>query len=99
FLSKRIEGNIEKGIDYFQKAINEDAGYAQAYAGIADCYSLLGSYGAMPEREALRLARPLAEKALTLCPNLAEAHASLGFIKAYSGEGRGAEKLFHRAIK
>ena len=99
FLGKRIETNITKAVKYFQQAISEDPDFVQAHAGIADCYALLGSYGAMPESKALVKAKPEAERALELNANLAEAHASLGFIKSYCWEWSEAEKHFERAIQ
>jgi TolB-like protein/Flp pilus assembly protein TadD len=100
FLGKRMAGEIKKSIEYFHKAIEQDSNYAQAYAGIADCYSLLGSYGVMPEKEALRRARPAAERALKLEPTLTEAYTSLGFINTfYDWDWAGAEQHFQRAIE
>ena len=43
-----------KAVEEFQRAIRLDPGYSLAFAGLADSYNLLGSYGAMPMREATR---------------------------------------------
>jgi DNA-binding winged helix-turn-helix (wHTH) protein/tetratricopeptide (TPR) repeat protein len=100
FLDKRTEADIRKGIEYFRKAIAEDALYAAAYTGIADGYILLAAYGAMPEKEALGMAKTCAERALELDQTLAEAHTSLGFIKTfYSWDWAGAESHFKKAIE
>ena len=37
--NKRTEEGLNKGIEYFQQAIDKDPSYALAYAGLADCYS------------------------------------------------------------
>ena len=60
----------------FAKAIEIDPLYARAYAGIANCdLRLDGWYNvAKPAGEILAMA----EKALALDPNLAEAHAARG---------------------
>ena len=54
---------------------------------------------ALPPREAIPKARAAAIRALELDETLAEAHASLGVIKAYDWDGPRAEKEFKRAIE
>jgi TolB-like protein/Tfp pilus assembly protein PilF len=101
FWNKRSVEGHQKAIEYFQKAVALDPNYAQAYAGLADSYALLGSWSnlVMPRREAMSQARAAAEKALALDDSLADAHASLGFVKMhYDWDFSGAEKEFQRAI-
>jgi tetratricopeptide (TPR) repeat protein len=76
--NKRTETEINRAIKYFEEAIGRDSNYALAYAGLADCYSILGYYGFRRANVMFPRARGLAEKALSLDANLAEAHASLG---------------------
>jgi serine/threonine protein kinase len=45
YWNKRTVESLNKGIQYFQQAIDSDPNYALAYAGLADSYSLLGSQG------------------------------------------------------
>ncbi|MFY9530335.1 MAG: tetratricopeptide repeat protein [Candidatus Acidiferrales bacterium] len=97
--NKRTEEGLNKGIEYFQQAITKDPTYALAYSGLADCYSLLPTYGFVPPKEAFPKAKEAALKALQLDETLAEAHASLGFIKTqYDWDWSGAEREFQRAI-
>ena len=42
YWNKRTPEWMRKGIDNFHLAIQKDPGYALAYAGLADCYALLG---------------------------------------------------------
>ena len=72
---------IMKAIEYFEQAIAMDANYALAYSGLADCYSVLGSWenGTLAPAVAMPKAKAAAEKALTLDIMLVEAHASLAF--------------------
>ena len=86
YLLGRDEWNARTGthlaaaVVYFRQAIDADPGYAPAYAGLADSYSLLGAdFGGMPRDEAAREAVRNASTALSLDPTLGEAHASLGF--------------------
>jgi TolB-like protein/Flp pilus assembly protein TadD len=78
--SKRTADNIQEGAKFFEKAIEIDPNYAAAYAGLADCYSMLVNYSVLPGSEAFPKAKDAAEKALALDENLAEAHAARAFI-------------------
>jgi tetratricopeptide (TPR) repeat protein len=42
---KRGESNLRAALECFRTALELDPEYALAYAGIADCYSILGVYG------------------------------------------------------
>jgi len=102
YWNKRTEAGLKKGIEYFHQAIDLDPNYALAYAGIADCYSLLGwdLFGALPPREALPIAKAAAKKALETDDSLAEAHNSLAWTKlAFDWDWMGAEREFKRAIE
>ncbi|MGH9943777.1 MAG: tetratricopeptide repeat protein, partial [Pyrinomonadaceae bacterium] len=98
--NKRTLESIWKGVEYFEQAITLDPRYALAYAGLADSYTLLGAveYGALPPDEAMRKARTHALKALELDDTLAEAHASLGYVKIFDWDWAGAEREYQRAI-
>ena len=88
-----------KAVEDFQRAIRLDPGYSLAFAGLADSYNLLGSYGEMPMREAHEKAKAAAQKAVDLDDQVAEAHTSLGAIIAgYDWEWAKAERHFLRAI-
>jgi len=100
FWNKRTAPDYRKAISYFKKATDVDAGYSLAYAGIADCYNLLGSYGDVSPREAFPRARASAMKALELDPNLAEAHTSLAYaLQNFYWDWKGAEREYERAAK
>ncbi|HEX8423459.1 MAG TPA: tetratricopeptide repeat protein, partial [Pyrinomonadaceae bacterium] len=71
-----------------------------AYAELADCYALLNWYVEPPPASAFEQAKQAALKAVEADPNLAEAHASLGYIKLhYEHDWAGAEAEFRRAIE
>src|SRR5262249_19703213 len=72
----RETGRLKESIDYFKQAIAKDSGYALAYAGLADSYSVLSER--LPKAERLEMQKTsceTAKKALELDDNLAEAHA------------------------
>jgi TolB-like protein/Tfp pilus assembly protein PilF len=98
--NKRSEAALKRGIEYFQKAIDKDAGYSSAYTGLADSYYILGYYNWLPPKEAYPKARAAAIKALELDDSVAEAHASLGAVKRdFDWDFVDAEKEFRRAFE
>jgi TolB-like protein/Tfp pilus assembly protein PilF len=100
--NRRTTESLTNAITYFQQAIQTDPGYAPSYAGLADCYSLLGSapYTALPPREAFPKAEAAARKALEIDGGLAEAHVSLGYAElVYYRNFPQAEKEFQRALQ
>jgi TolB-like protein/DNA-binding winged helix-turn-helix (wHTH) protein len=85
---------------HFEVAIRLDPGFALAYAGLADTYSLEPWWGGMAPREAFPKARAAVQQALRLDDNLAEAHTSLGFIHLYyDWDLAAAAGDFERAIQ
>jgi adenylate cyclase len=80
----------------FARAIELDPNYARAYAGIAVCDSRLRShYGVeIPVEEIL----VNTNKALTIDPNLAEAHATKGFALAVGDRRTEAAAAFEEAL-
>jgi TolB-like protein/Tfp pilus assembly protein PilF len=99
FWNKWTDEDIKKGIKYFQQAIDEDPNYALAHAGLAEAYNTLSFYGQMYPADAFPKAKELAERALELDPELAEAHIALAFVKTYyEWDWKGGEESFKRAI-
>lgn len=97
---ERTEENTKKALRYFEQATKVDPGYAIAYSGMADAYSILSDYGWMAPEEALPLAMLYARKALELDDELAEAHGSMGLVLSnYKWDLGGAEKELKRAIE
>jgi TolB-like protein/Tfp pilus assembly protein PilF len=102
FWNKRTTESLTKAVSYFQKAIQYDSAYAPAYAGLADCYSLLGSapFTALAPKEAFLKSEEAARKALELDSSLAEAHVSLGYSElVYHRDFIAAKKEFQEAIR
>jgi len=99
YWTRRYHGGLKAALEQFQKAIEEDAGYALAYAGLADAYSFMGIYAVQKPRIAFALAEPAVERALAIDPDLPEAHASLAFIRVSSDwNWPEAEREFRRAL-
>src|SRR6266571_4902468 len=77
--NRRNAEGLGKAIQYLEQAIAEDATYAPAYAGLADCLATLGFWGFVSADEGCGKAKKLALQALEIDPALAEAHASLAW--------------------
>jgi TolB-like protein/Flp pilus assembly protein TadD len=100
FWNRRMEADLEKGIEFFQRALDLDPTYALAYAGLADCFVMLGNYDLLPPREAYPRGKAAALRALELDHTLAEAHSTLAFINhVYDWDWQAAEKAFKLAIE
>jgi tetratricopeptide (TPR) repeat protein len=98
--NKRTTDGINEALGNFNQALELYPNYAQAYAGRADCYNMLATYGAKPPKEAFPMARAAAYKALALNNTLAEAHAALAYT-TFRGDWNWheAEKEFKEAIR
>jgi serine/threonine protein kinase len=100
--SRHTAESITEALDFYQKAILSDPQYARAYAGMADCYSLLGftPYATMAPAEAFPRARAAAEQALALDHSLAEAFRSRGQCKfLHEWDWSGAEADFRKSAE
>ena len=89
--------SFEFAREMYSKAIELDPNYALAFAGIADCCSLLYQYADSSE-ENQRQAEETSGKALELDSELAEAHASRGLALSIGKDYTRAEEHFEKAI-
>ncbi len=100
FFNRRTLPDFERAVEYFQRAIQLEPGYARAYAGLADCYAQMAGYHLGPANELMPKARAAALKALAIDPDLPEAHTALALIvQDYEWDWQTAEKEYRRAIE
>jgi serine/threonine-protein kinase len=100
YWTRRYHGGLMAALEEFQKAIEEDAGYAMAYAGLADAYTFMGIYSVQRPRTAFAAASAAVERALAIDPDLAEAHTSLASIRLHNDwNWPEAEREFSRALE
>lgn len=98
-LNQRTEDALRKAVDFFEKAIVEDAQYALAYSGLSDAYGLLGHYGVLGPADVWTKTTSAAASAVMLDGNSVEAHTSLAHVKSTQDwDWSGAEREFQRAI-
>ena len=100
FFDRRSKEDLEKAIGYYEQALQIDPNYARAWVGLSAAHSTQADWGYVPVDEGYVKARKEAEKALELDPNLAEAHAQMGWIKMnYDWDWTGADAAYKRALE
>lgn len=96
---RRYHGGLQAALEHFQQAIDEDAGYALAHAGVADAHAIIGFYSLQKPRIAFANATAAAERALAIDPDLPEAHTSLALSNLGDWNWPEAERHFSRALE
>jgi adenylate cyclase len=98
YMYTKTRRDFENAIRMFQQAIDLDAKYALAYAGLADAHSLMFRHTAISRKNAEK-AKEASEKAIALDPDSSEAHASRGLALRINKEYAEAEREFEKAIE
>jgi serine/threonine protein kinase len=99
YWNKRTLADITTAISYFNQAIAKDPGYALAYSGLADSYSILYAYGGIPS-ESYPKSNAAARKALQLDATLARPHSVLGSNEIeYDWDFAGGEAEFKKSFE
>jgi TolB-like protein/DNA-binding winged helix-turn-helix (wHTH) protein/tetratricopeptide (TPR) repeat protein len=97
---QRTANALTRSIELFRQAIAQDPGYALAYSGLANSFSLQVAYNLVPTSEAAPRIKAAALKALALDDTIAEAHVVLGGVKVfYDWDWPGGEQEELRAIE
>jgi TolB-like protein/DNA-binding winged helix-turn-helix (wHTH) protein/Tfp pilus assembly protein PilF len=102
YWNRRSEASLTKAINYFELATKDEPQYALAYAGLADCYGIIGAaiVGTVPAKDVAPKAEAAAIRAIELGPNLAESQTSMATVRLnYDWDWAGAERGFRRAIE
>jgi serine/threonine protein kinase/tetratricopeptide (TPR) repeat protein len=98
FFHQNRRTSLEFARKMFTRAIEVDPNYARAYAGIADCCSILFMYFDARESN-LKQADKASQTALDLDPDLAEAHSARGLSYSLSKRYDKAQEEFEIAMK
>ena len=99
FFERRTKVNVEKASSYFLQATQLDPGYAAAWAWLAESRSREAVTGRVDPQATYELARQAANRALTLEPDLGEAHAALAWVKQFDQwDWAGADTSYKRAL-
>ena len=98
--NRRTTEDLLAARELFEQAVALDGQYAEAHAGVADCYALLNVYGAFPAKDVYPKALAAANYALSLDDTLAQTYATVGFINyRYLWDWKAAERAFQRALE
>jgi TolB-like protein/Flp pilus assembly protein TadD len=99
YATRRTAEGLRQAIERLERAVQLKKDYAEAFSELADCYALLNWYVEPPPAGAWESAQQAALKAVKADPMLAEAHASLGFVRLhYDRNWRDAERELQKAI-
>ena len=98
FWNRRTEPDLKKAAEFFEQAIAKDPSYAAAYAGAADCWSVMPDYSNDAPKPFIERAIPLARRAVELDDSLGEAHAALANAIAADLQLAAAEVEYKRAF-
>lgn len=91
---------MRRAIGYFNESLGHDAKYAPSLAYLSQVYALMTYYNSLPEGIPTDKARALAESAIQADPELAEAHAAMGFVlAAQQYRWSDAEREFQTALQ
>ncbi len=92
----RTPDSVAQVIDYYEQALELDAQYAAAHAGLCDVY--VGQYGFTNSAEDIELAGSACASALASNPRLHMVHTALGELYRQIGRTREAETAYHEAL-
>jgi tetratricopeptide (TPR) repeat protein len=85
---------------YFERATQLDPSYALAWTYLSRARNWQANEGLIPMEEGRRLAREAVERALSLNPSLAGAHAQMGRLKiTVDSDWAGANASYQRAVE
>jgi TolB-like protein/DNA-binding winged helix-turn-helix (wHTH) protein/Tfp pilus assembly protein PilF len=96
----RTKDSLNKAVEYFHRAIEQDPRDARSYAGLAHCYVVMPMLMGLPQSEGLEKVRENATRALALDDSLPEAHLANAEALLYRDwEFAGAEKEFVHTLQ
>jgi TolB-like protein len=91
--------NMREAVEAYRKVVARDDRYALAWAGLADAYTYMAIFQMGGAAQAYQDARDAAQRAISLNPHLAEAHAALaGIYLAYDWDFDQAERESREAV-
>ncbi|MBA3343435.1 MAG: tetratricopeptide repeat protein [Gemmatimonadaceae bacterium] len=96
--SDRSKSGLDTAVVYFRRALEVDPAYAEAYAGLANAYVLLGYSGYRPSDAMFPKAKAAALRAIQLDSSFAAPYAALGMGLSGERDFRAAETAFRKAI-
>ncbi|HMO80699.1 MAG TPA: winged helix-turn-helix domain-containing protein [Pyrinomonadaceae bacterium] len=100
FWQKRTFEGLTKAIEYFEKAIEIDPNFAEAYVGIADSHYLKYDYNYDLSEENVDRAKTFLERAIEIDPENYQAFVTMGLIQTtYEWDWEAAARSFEKAFE
>jgi serine/threonine protein kinase/Flp pilus assembly protein TadD len=100
YWNQRTEAALLKSVACFQAAIEKDSSYADAFAGLAEAYATMATYGVLPPHEIMPQAKAAARRAIEIDATMSNPLATLGCVAAvYDWAWAEAEHHYRRAIE
>ena len=96
---RRTKEDYEGAIVAYNKALAVDPGFAPAWAGLAWVYAHQAGLGLIAAESGSKQARDAAQRALTLDPNLVEAHTAMVYVlTGYDWDWTGARAEVQKVL-
>ena len=98
-LREETEASVMQALSLFEKAIELDPKFAKAYVGVAECHQFLAGFGHEPWDVSISTTKTSLDRAISLDPDLPEAHASLSEMFFNMDDMPGMEAEARRALE
>ena len=91
--------DMDLALSYFEKSIQQDSHFAQAWNGMSEAYSEAIFWHRISPQEAIPKARAAAQRAIALDPEMGDGYGALGTVEFIERNFPEAEKHLRKAIE
>ena len=99
FINRWTREDITKGIGYLKQALEMDPQFAQGWVELAGAFTREAGRGWVATTDGYERAREAVMRAISLEPDLAEAHSALGWIRLiHDWDWKGADECTRKAL-
>ncbi len=99
YWEQRTRDSLDQSRDYFTQATSRDPSFALAYVGLADYWRIAAAYSYASWADATPPEKIAAEKALSLAPQLPEAHLAMAALHESNWEWDAAEREYQKTLE
>lgn len=98
FYNRRAPGDVAKAIELYEEAVRLDPAYARPWVGLAAAYNVEVADGAISRDVGLAKRRLALERALSVGPDLADAHVQAARMAWQDGDAAATAEHYRRAV-